>query len=273
MPAPHVPEHPQDPEQDSEVDRGDEVEEATGDGGADPAGDGVQGGAVVLDLPGQRTYPDAEQERQREDDRGVAEGEEEPDRQRPLAVGHQLAGGVVDRGDVVGVEGVAQTQGVGGDPEADAEHLAVGPEVVVPRGDDRDQSEPADHVQPDDDAGHAGHARPLPWAERPADAGEPCRGRGVDLGSHGGILPGGGPRQRRRGWMRLRTLTIPTACCKILAGDNGLHGAAIVRSFVIDVTRGTQRSAAERSGGFTGASARPRGGGTLGDEAGSDRHI
>ena len=37
---------------------------------------------------------------------------------------HQLAGGVVDRADVVGVEGVAQPERVGGDADADAEHPA-----------------------------------------------------------------------------------------------------------------------------------------------------
>ena len=44
------------------------------------------------------------------DDRRVAEGEEEPGGERPLAVGHQLAGGVVDGRDVVGVEGVPEAQ-------------------------------------------------------------------------------------------------------------------------------------------------------------------
>jgi hypothetical protein len=61
----------------------------------------------------------------RDDDRGVAEGEEEADAQRPLALVHQLAGGVVDGGDVVGVEGVPHAEGVGEHRDADAEALVV----------------------------------------------------------------------------------------------------------------------------------------------------
>ena len=58
---------------------------------------------------------------------GVAEGEEEPGAQRALAVGHQLAGGVVDGGDVIGVEGVPDAEGPGGEghPEAEAEAPAL----------------------------------------------------------------------------------------------------------------------------------------------------
>ena len=77
--------------------------------------------------------PDAEvqQHREREHDAGVAEGEEEPDGQRPLALGDQLAGGVVDRGDVVGVEGVPHAEGVGQRAGADAEDRRLA-DVVVP---------------------------------------------------------------------------------------------------------------------------------------------
>ena len=85
----------------------------------------VQRRSVVLDLagqrPGRRTRAAAHRPKTT---RGVAEGEPEADRQRPLALGHQLAGGVVDGGDVVGVEGVPHAEGVGGDAEADAEDLA-----------------------------------------------------------------------------------------------------------------------------------------------------
>ena len=42
-----------------------------------------------------------------------------------LPVAHQLAGGVVDRGDVVGVEGVPHAQGVRGHADADAERLGA----------------------------------------------------------------------------------------------------------------------------------------------------
>ena len=96
--------------------------------------------------------PDAEQEGQHEDDRRMAEREEEAHRQRTLALRHELAGGVVDCGEVVGVERVTQTQRVGGNAEADTEDLVLGAEVVVVRGDDGDQGDPADHVKTDDDA-------------------------------------------------------------------------------------------------------------------------
>ena len=69
--------------------------------------------------------PEREQQREREDDRGVPEREEEADAERPLAVGHQLARRVVDRRDVVGVEGVAQPERVGGDADAEPEDAAA----------------------------------------------------------------------------------------------------------------------------------------------------
>src|ERR1700709_2751499 len=47
--------------------------------------------------------------------------EEEADAERALAVGHELAGGVVDGGDVVDVERVAHAEHVRGDADADAE--------------------------------------------------------------------------------------------------------------------------------------------------------
>ena len=68
--------------------------------------------------------PTREPDREQEDDRRVAEREEEADAQRPLAVAHQLARGVVDRADVVGVEGVAHAERVGRDADADAEDAA-----------------------------------------------------------------------------------------------------------------------------------------------------
>ena len=46
-------------------------------------------------------------------DRGMAERKEEADRKRLLALLHQLAHDIVDGGDVVGIEGVAQAEHVG----------------------------------------------------------------------------------------------------------------------------------------------------------------
>ena len=75
----------------------------------------------------------------------VAEAEPEADAHRALAVGHQLAGGVVDGRDVVGVEGVPHAEGVRREAEADAEDRAA--DLVVVRGDDPDQQPPAERCR------------------------------------------------------------------------------------------------------------------------------
>ncbi len=49
---------------------------------------------------------------------------QKPDRDRPLAVRHELAGGVVDRGNVIGIERVPHAQRVRRQTEPDAQHLA-----------------------------------------------------------------------------------------------------------------------------------------------------
>ncbi len=56
-----------------------------------------------------------EGERQADHDGGVAEGEEQAHAERPFAVLHEFASDVVDRGNVVGVEGVPQAEAVGED--------------------------------------------------------------------------------------------------------------------------------------------------------------
>jgi len=113
---------------------------------------------------------------------------------RALPVGHELAGRVVDRGDVVGVEGVPHAQGVGGDAQPDPE----GPgraEVVVARGDQQEQRAPADHVQRGDERCHAGDRGPLAGGQGVADAADLA----VSRGSRGGhrVLPA--TRLRRSG--------------------------------------------------------------------------
>ena len=134
---------------------------------------------------------------EREHDARVPEREEEPDAQRALAVVHQLARRVVDRRDVVGVEGVAQAERVGGDPDADAEGAAV-PEVVVVRRDDGEQQEEADAVQGGDRRGEDGRAAPFGGRERGADPGPAGQGPSPRSGQ--------------------TTVCLPGACCKRLAG-------------------------------------------------------
>jgi hypothetical protein len=74
-----------------------------------------------------------------DDDRRVPEREPEAEAQRSLALVHQLAGGVVDRRDVVGVKRVAQPERIGQPRDPD-------PEALVVRGDD----EQDEHGEPED---------------------------------------------------------------------------------------------------------------------------
>jgi hypothetical protein len=168
-PAPHVAQDAQDPDEDDQVECRDHVEEGARDPRADQSCGGVQGRAVVLDLAGQRANSEREEQRQREDHGRVPEREEEPDAQRPLAVVHELARRVVDGGDVVGVEGVAQPEGVRREPHAGGEG-ATGAEAEVVRHDDAEEQAEADHVQRDDRSGQAARTRPLDRCQRGPDA-------------------------------------------------------------------------------------------------------
>ena len=92
-----------------------------------------------------------------EHDRRVPEREEEADAHRALAVLQQLAGRVVDRGDVVGVEGVAEAEGVG--ERAETGERRVGARVV-------EEQPPAEHVEEQDGAGEAAEPCPLGTRQR-----------------------------------------------------------------------------------------------------------
>lgn len=76
---------------------------------------------VVLDRPRNRARADSDEEREHEHDAGVAEGEPEAGAHRSGAGAYQLAGGVVDDRDVVGVERVPGAEEERGDAHADAE--------------------------------------------------------------------------------------------------------------------------------------------------------
>ena len=60
-----------------------------------------------------------------DDDGRMAEREKEADADRPLALLHQLAGDVVDGGDVVGVDRVAQAEAVGQERRAEQHRIGV----------------------------------------------------------------------------------------------------------------------------------------------------
>jgi hypothetical protein len=119
----HLAEYLEDAGQDDQVEQGDQVQEAGRQQGPDGSARGFVGRVGVdngaEDGPGRHANADAD----RDDEGGVTEGEEEPGGQGPLAVGHQLAGGVVDARDVVGVEGVPEPQQPGRDrhPDTDAQ--------------------------------------------------------------------------------------------------------------------------------------------------------
>jgi len=166
----------------------------------DHPGGGLQGGAVVLQGVRQAAHAGDDEHAEREDDRRVPEREPEADAQRPLTLRHQLARGVVDRRDVVGVERVAQAQRVCRDPEPDAEHAGGAELVALRRHHDDQQEEPGD-VQGPDRGGEQRDAPALRGRERPQDARPPWRGRGwhrATLARHDGRSRpcGGGPAPR-----------------------------------------------------------------------------
>ncbi len=87
------------------------------------------------------------------------------EKKKPTLIGrlpsaHQLARGVVDRRDVIGVEGVTQAERVGGHADPDRERSRR-TELVVVRRDDGDQEKEADRMQPDHDRGHNRNRAPL----------------------------------------------------------------------------------------------------------------
>jgi hypothetical protein len=129
----------------------------------------VQLAAAVLDLAAKRLDADREQERKYEHHGGMPEREEEADAHRALALGHQPAGGVVDRRDVIRVEGVTHSERVGRDAGPDREG-ARRVEAVVMRRHEREQHEEADRVQAEHHARHARDGPPLVAGEALAQA-------------------------------------------------------------------------------------------------------
>src|SRR5205085_7065918 len=118
-----------------------------GDAGADVAPVLVETGqARVHALRRER-----EARREREHDRRVPEAEEEADAERALAVGEELPRRVVDRRDVVGVEGVSQPEGVG-------ERAEPGGRGVGARGGGEEAT--AEDVEEEDGAGEPRAAAP-----------------------------------------------------------------------------------------------------------------
>ena len=83
----------------------------------------------------------------------------ETHRHRASTIGHQLAGGVVDGRDVVGIEGMPHAQRVRGDTQPDPEDAALHREM---RGSNQEkQHAPAENVQRDYCGTHSDDTAPL----------------------------------------------------------------------------------------------------------------
>ena len=107
----------------------------------------------------------------------------------------QLAGGVVDRGDVVGVEGVAQTEGVGEDAEPGERRVAA--RVV-------DEQPPAGDMERRDGTAEPRQAKPLRAAQGARETGTAHGAPRLELGRRASFAAPGGsvrsppPRSARR---------------------------------------------------------------------------
>jgi hypothetical protein len=158
-----------DPGEHAQVHRRDEQQERPRDRRAEHVGDRVERRPRVGDRPDREADAEAQRDGEHEDHGRVPEREEQPDAERPAPVGHELAGRVVDRGDVVGVERVAQAERVRGQPDAGGERTRR-PHREVRGHDDAEQQAEADGVECDHDGSHGSGAGPLGPCERAADA-------------------------------------------------------------------------------------------------------
>jgi hypothetical protein len=128
----------EDIEQDDEIEEPDQEQEGAGHAGADDAAEVLERGQCVLD--GRCDEDDADGKG--EHDRRMTQRKEEADAQRPLALLQHEPHRVVDRRDVIGVEGVPQPEHVGDEAEPDQCRKACGvvkvesPAHCVQQGDD-----------------------------------------------------------------------------------------------------------------------------------------
>ena len=156
-PRAQVADEVEDAEEDEQVDDANGVEEDARDRGPNDGGPGVQRRGGIADCPVERSDPGVERDGETEDHTRVAEGEPEPNAERSATVVEEFAGGVVNGGQVVGVEGVAHPEGVGQDPGAEAE-CGSGSHAVVSC---RREQEPPHDVQRDDHERHGDEFRSL----------------------------------------------------------------------------------------------------------------
>jgi hypothetical protein len=148
-------------------------EEDTRDRRPDDVGGVLQARATVPHLLVEPADAEIQNYGQDEDHGRVAQGEEEPHAERALVVVDQLARGVVDGGDVIGVERVAHPEGVGQYARADTEGFGPIDMEVAAQG--CTQHAPPEDMQSDDGECHPTETRPLLGGETVTDAGEPGR--------------------------------------------------------------------------------------------------
>ena len=98
-------------------------------------------------------------------------------------VGEQLAGGVVDRGDVVDVEGVPQPERVREHAHPGAEDRGRPAELVVLGDDEAEQHAEADGVQRHDDGAHADQRAAVGPVEPPHHRLQPVTGTALAVGA------------------------------------------------------------------------------------------
>lgn len=111
-------------------------------------------GALVLHRA--RDRPDAEQQQgQCEDHARVAEGEPEAGAVSLPVLTHELSGGVVDRRDVVGIEGMPDSKQERCGAHPDPEDTGAAQRVSL-RDDHEEQHTPADDVEQDHHGDHRG---------------------------------------------------------------------------------------------------------------------
>jgi hypothetical protein len=169
LPAACCAPRPHQTDEDGSVERGEQVEERRRH---DRPDDRARGGEALLHARGSLGR-ERDPEGQREHDRRVAEREREADAERAAALLHQVAGRVVNRRDVVGVERVPDAEQVGGQPgprvhgrgparPAEAKLSAVPHEQAEPRDVQREH----DAVQGHEPCGPR-HLRDTDARERP----------------------------------------------------------------------------------------------------------
>ena len=129
----------------------------------------ADGEDINITVTGKGSNPCCEEQAEAEDDAGVSEGEPESDGKRPAPVVHELARGVVDGRDVIGVEGVSHPEDICGDADSDAETL-VRTELEVLGGHAPDQRAPPDQMQEDDHGRHREDGEPFTDGEGVPDS-------------------------------------------------------------------------------------------------------